>query len=266
MSTTPGIDEYRNVLANRKRVVASWSGGIDSTAVIAHLLHAGYEVDACSLAFYQGRMVERERRARSQLTPILRGLPGGGRLRVHDFGANWIWEFSSDRKAIPRRNKHIMDWLMCRMCVPLDVYNLAMGEYVGADTWTVRDHVGWKDADARALEAYLLMEYGLCYRLITLRDFGESRFKSDRLKLGVQLLGDAMSLTTVCMAETEVACGRCYKCVERSAAFQVIGMRDGTMYLTDPVQHPKRGVYLDQMAGLPVTGSMHDFPMEGGNL
>jgi len=243
-----------------KHVVASWSGGIDSTAVLAQLAMRGYEITAVVLDIYRVQMplfAAREYKARQNLIPPLTDLAesNGGSLKVMTGEADWIWAFSNDGIEIPRRNKHIIDHLIVRHMMPEGITNIAMGEYVGADTWLVRDHVGASDADHRSLSAYLYLEYGLRYRLISLQDFGESRYKSDRLRLGVQAIGSFMAFTTNCLANSRLHCGTCYKCVERAAAHEVSGIIDATDYESDPREHPRFALYLRQMNGEDVTSS-----------
>lgn len=219
--------------------------GIDSTALMAQLLSKGYYVQAFAFNFYGQRFTARENSAIQKLIPVLRRL-GKFDLFVEDM--SWIWNFSHDGVEIPRRNKHIMDYLIVRKMSSYGFFNIAMGEYCGADTWVVRDHVSYRDADCRALESYLYLEYGMDYRLITLRDFGESRFKVDRLKLGFDVIGSQMGLTTNCMKDILEHCGECYKCVERACAFDMLGLEDSTLYLVNPRNNVRYDSYREQMS------------------
>lgn len=253
-------------LIKLKRVVASWSGGIDSTAVIACLLAQGYDVTAVTVDIYDDwtpQYAQREARAREYLLPVLEWIAEthGGRLEVEHIDGRFMREFAiGDSMAIPQRNKRIIDVLMSRYCIPKGIMNLAMGEYIGVDTWVVTNHVPPTDCDHRALSAYVYHEYGLNYRFMSLADFGESRYKSDRLALGAQHIGDSMSHTTNCMADVEVDCGVCYKCIERAAAFSMAGLEDNTVYASDPKDQPAIDTYLRQMAGYRVSADYSDFP------
>jgi len=246
--------------------VASWSGGIDSTAVLAQLALRGYTIRAIVLDIYLYKMphfAERERCARKALAPLINDLAiaNGGSLEVFNHpDAQWIWAFSRDGIEIPRRNKYILDFMIEQEAIPHDIRNIGMGEYTGADTWLVREHVGASDADHRALAAYLYLEYGINWRLITLQDFGESRYKSDRLKLGFDALGESMLLTTNCLSNAATHCGKCYKCIERHAAFRTVHAEDGnivdeTEYETSPADQPRFELYMRQMQGEEVTAS-----------
>lgn len=239
------------------RVVCSWSGGIDSTGVVASLLKQGHTVRAVTFDIYGGAFWDREEAARRQLFTRLREL-GDVEWRQRD--AKWIWAFSPDGVEIPRRNKHILDRLATVEAPEFDTKTVGMGEYIGADTWLVRDHVSAHDADARALAAYLYYEHGLDYRLITLADFGESRYKVDRLRICRDAIGDAISLTSVCLRDFPVHCGECYKCVERAVAFDLLEERDRTEYQRDPRAAVDYATYRMQMCGMNPTRSMDAFP------
>src|SRR3990172_2831204 len=113
-------------------VVASWSGGIDSTGVAANLLLSGYRVRLMTLSIYGGDFGERERAARENLLPVLGecATKGGGHLVSHEeYGASWMWAFSPDGVEIPRRNKHIIDHIITAHCMPEGIKNVGMGEY-----------------------------------------------------------------------------------------------------------------------------------------
>lgn len=252
-----------------KKVVVSWSGGVDSTAVLACLIDAGYECLAVSNTLYDKRTpryAERERMARSLLRPALiqKAVNNGVRVQFDEIDGECIWEFAlrdeagNVTMAIPQRNKRILDLLMARYVMPRGWMNIAMGEYVGVDTWVVRDHVPPNDCDHRALSAYLYSEYGIGYRFVSLADFGESRYKSDRVALGAKHID--MSLTTNCMADSALDCGACYKCVERAAAFDVAKLEDRTRYVRDPRMNLSYPVYVQQMHGYRVSAPYANFP------
>jgi len=240
-----------------KHIVASWSGGIDSTALIARMLveasHLGIQsMQVVSLDMYQRcapAMVAREKRARALIEPELFDLACKNKVAVdfvtEDIG--WIWKFSPDGKEIPRRNRYLIDYMICKF----GARELALGEYEGAETWVVQDHVGAADADARALASYLYLEWGLEYKLWHLSLFDEARFKHQRFALGFTVLGSEMFNTTNCMSNTSLHCGRCYKCLERHAAINLYldPGEDPTIYIKDPKEHEGYEEYVSQMKG-----------------
>ncbi len=244
-----------------KNIVVAWSGGIDSTALIAQLLTKGWAVKALVFDVYRALplFAAREERARTALLNYLMPIETG-LLEVHQVKSDWIWAFSPDGIEIPRRNRLMIDHMIEAHCRPDEIPNIGLGEYIGADTWVVQDHVGAADADARALCAYIYREYGLRERLWTLADFGEARYKHQRLSLGIEVLGDeVMALTTNCLKDTEIHCGKCYKCLERNVAFCKLTGHDVTKYEVDPTHHPKWSTYLQQMHGDYASAKSEDF-------
>jgi 7-cyano-7-deazaguanine synthase in queuosine biosynthesis len=228
----------------KKQIVCTWSGGIDSTALIANLLNNGYEVFAYRLKIYQDKFEKRELNAIEKLLPIFKKL---GKIHFKILDGSFLWNFSPDKIEIPRRNKLIIDNMVETICKPNKIYNLGLGEYIGADTWVVKDHVSGADADARSLTAYIYNEYGLAIRLFTLADFGESRFKDDRIRLGTNIIKEDMFLTTNCLNNNLKHCGNCYKCIERHVGFLNILGNDKTKYLNNPEQNEKYNKYKEQM-------------------
>jgi hypothetical protein len=247
--------------------LVTWSGGIDSTALVAQMLDQGFTVTLLTLRIYGEQFGQREGLARWRLFPVLKRIGehqtnrGRGITHAFDQRADWLWCFSPDGIEIPNRNKRILDYLVT-MASGLGITHIGMGEYIGADTWLVSDHVGAADADARSLAAYLCGEYGLGYRLWTLADFGESRYKVDRLRLGSEVIGQEMVHTSNCLLNYLEHCGRCYKCMERAAAFHVAGLTDSTFYISDPRSRAAFDLYCAQMRGEPANLSWHDDSMQ----
>lgn len=241
---------------NNKFIHVTWSGGIDSTAVIGQLLKHGWTVFPVTLVFGAEGYRTREARARGHLADWFErnypdqfmqpDLVDGRFLEFFEYGG-------LEHANCPRRNKHILDYMMTNYVIPNDGYYIGMGEYIGADTWLVKDHVGMHDCDARYFTAYLLQEYGLEYRFISMADFGESRYKADRVRQLVDALGPSASLmTSNCMDDDPYKhCGKCYKCVERHVAFEdVLGIGfDQTRYQHNPKDWPNYSLYVRQMRG-----------------
>ncbi len=228
-----------------KKIVVSWSGGIDSTALIANLANEGYEIYAYRLGgiyplFFEGRELAAIREL--MRIPVIKD-------HVKYFtqeDGRWLWYFSADRKEIPKRNHRILD-RMTIWCDSYGVTNLGMGEYIGADSWVVTDHVDKGECDTRSLIAYLYSEYGLKYRLITLDNFGDARFKNNRITIGKKIIGNGMFKTTNCLNDFEIHCGKCYKCVERHVGMMKAFGYDETVYKNNPEASSYYPKYMKQM-------------------
>lgn len=250
---------------NKKVCYVTWSGGIDSTGVLGLLLQAGWAVHPITLLFGGNAYRQRERTARKALTEkFSKKYPSLWNDPVEVAG-HWLNHFKVPDGEMPRRNKHILDWMMVNYVIPNNGYYIGMGEYIGADTWAVKDHVGAHDADTRYLAAYLLHEYGLNYRLMTLADFGESRYKSDRVRLLVEAVGPETALmTTNCLMDKIFHCGECYKCIERHAAFRIVlgSAGDTTGYIEEPSAQHYYPQYHRQMQGSAVNINWKDIKLD----
>lgn len=235
---------------NEKKIYVTWSGGIDSTALIGQLLMKGWQVFPVTLTFGPLGYKEREAVARAYLQEFFQAEWGDLFVTPTLADGRWLENFANADGHIPRRNKHILDFMMDNFVIPNDGYYVGMGEYIGADTWVVKDHVGMHDADSRYLAAYLLHEYGLDYRFMALNDFGESRYKSDRVRLLHDAVGNMAMLTSNCMYDNPTLhCGNCYKCIERHVAFMDIMGGDATNYQVRPELWPNYDLYVRQMRG-----------------
>lgn len=234
-------------------IIATWSGGIDSTAVVGKLLRMGIDVQSVALSIYKDQqplMWEREIEARNKLLPVMQRIAHKNNCTfTHTvYPAEWIWAFSPDGVEIPNRNRHIIDYLITSHCMPSDCYEIALGEYIGADSWVVQDHVDAMDGDTRSLTSYLLLQWGLKYRLWTMSDFGACRYKCQRVEQLISAIGiEASLLTTNCLHNCSVHCGECYKCIERHVAFSLNNVDDTTPYTIHPSKSDKLIAYKEQM-------------------
>ncbi len=225
---------------NKKFVFVTWSGGIDSTAVIAQCLAHGYTVQPVTLLFGGTLLQKREHQARMVLQDwFTANYPDLYRdcALVDGKWLNTYFEVGKvAQMSVPRRNRLILDYMMANFVLPSDGYYLGMGTYIGSDTGVV-EHVPAHDADTRYLQAYLLQEYGYEYRLITCDTFGEARYKGDRVRQLVDVVGPKIALhTSNCGKNILVPCGNCYNCAERHVAFEEVLGRgfDSTVYQRSP--------------------------------
>lgn len=232
-------------MTRNNKVVVSWSGGIDSTALVANLANQDYDIYAYRLNnIYPPEFEKRELTAINEILkiPIIKN-------HVKSFeqeDGTWLWKFSADMKEIPKRNHRILD----RMAIWANIHetpNIGMGEYIGADSWVVTDHVDKGECDTRSLISYLYSEYGLKYQLFTLDNFGYARYKKDRVKIGKNIIDENMFKTTNCLNNTKIHCGECYKCVERHVAILNTFGYDNTIYMSSPKSSNYYSMYVEQM-------------------
>ena len=248
-----------------KRIWATWSGGIDSTALIGKLLQAGYEVFPIAVLMGPKIYRENERNARVLLSPYFREAYPELWHDPLEVSMNWMKHFSSDGgHEIPRRNKHIMDYVMMQHVIPNDFYYLGMGSHLGADPPAV-DHLKMgNDTDSRHMMCYFLTEYGLHYQFVSLLDFGPSRYKTDRIQMMLDIIPSPFIAFVPynCLAGVQYGthCGHCYKCVERHAAFEIVlgPDKDETIYLSPPKEASYYKAYLGHFKGIPANLSWED--------
>lgn len=238
---------------NNKTVAVTWSGGVDSTAIVGNLLNAGYDVVPVSMLMGSNTFMQNERRARDRLSYYFAKVYPDQWRPPHEIDAKWLTMFSADGgKEILRRNKHILDYVMMNFVIPNDWYYVATGSHLGAYPAAV-DHLPGGDVDSREMIAYLLQEYGIGYQLLTLLDFGPSRYKTDRIQQMLNNVPIEVARYAYNCLETvvpNVHCGRCYKCVERHAAFMEVAGEDLTEYESDPRKSVMYGGYLQHFAGI----------------
>jgi hypothetical protein len=240
---------------NSKVIWVTWSGGIDSTAVLGKLLEDGFIVYPLSIRMGSTMFRHNEGTARVLISahfkkkyPTLWNDP-------INIPGSFLNRFSPDGgREIPRRNKHILDYVMTNYVMANDGYYVGMGSHLGAYPGAV-DHLDGKDADSRYMISYLLSEYGIGYQLMTLLDFGPSRYKTDRIEMMWETIPLGLAFQTYnCLdaLEEDMHCGRCYKCVERHAAFETLLGRDKdqTVYVHPPKDMPYYGGYLEHFKGI----------------
>lgn len=250
---------------NDKRIWVTWSGGIDSTAVLGKLLKAGYEVFPIAVEFGSKFYSENEKLAREEIAKYFKQSFPAKWNDVVTVSGSFFMPFSSDGKEVMRRNKHIMDYVMMNHVIPDEFYYIGMGSHLGADTPSVDHLKGGNDTDSRHMNAYLLAEYGIGFQLLTLLDFGPSRFKTDRIKMLLEVVPEELAFKTYnCLTALELGahCGQCYKCVERRAACVMLGQRDFTEYVYNPEAMPFFVTYIERFNGdLTKTLSWEDIRM-----
>jgi 7-cyano-7-deazaguanine synthase in queuosine biosynthesis len=233
-------------MSNERQAIVSWSGGADSTLVLAELLRRQYRVFAVSFVFEGDPMETRQTSARASLLAPLRAI--GGSVAHITVEANWLHVFSNEAGVMPRRNKHMLDFMILAMADKQGVRELGMGCRVGEDTALCSPS---PDADSRVMTAYLYNEYGWEYRLWTQEDFIRSRYKDETASRLQALIGTYIEAVQPCgNPMTVLPCGGCHKCVEWAAALAVADVTDFKTYgKAIPSQHPRFSDYCAQMRG-----------------
>ncbi|WP_254510731.1 7-cyano-7-deazaguanine synthase QueC [Anatilimnocola floriformis] len=215
------------------RSIAIFSGGLDSTVMLEHLLRAGDEVFALSIDYGQRHRRELEyARATAErlqiewrladlraITPLL----AGSSLTSSDVAVphGHYAEESMKATVVPNRNMIMLaiaaGWALSRKCD-----RVAYGAHAG-------DHAIYPDCRPAFVEA-MRHALGLAdWDTLELYTPFLTLSKADIVREGARLGVDFAS-TWSCYEGGEVHCGRCGTCVERREAFALAGIADPTTY------------------------------------
>ena len=216
-----------------EKVVAIYSGGMDSTVLLYHLQSQGYDVRALSVDYAQRHRKELEH-ARSISRTIgiphevadLRGithlLKGSSLTDTGiDVPEGHYAEESMRATVVPNRNM-IMLSVALGYAISLEAQFVAYGAHAG-------DHTIYPDCRpefAAAINtAALLADW---HQVELLRPFIKMT-KAEIAKRGAEL-NVPFELTWSCYKGGERHCGSCGTCVERAEAFNLAGLQDPTEY------------------------------------
>jgi len=218
------------------RSVVVYSGGLDSTVLLAHLLAEGRETHAFTVNYGQRHAREIES---AKAVCAHYGVPH----RVADlralqevFGSNSLTNSAVDvaeghyteetmkTTVVPNRNMILLAVAAAR-AIALKADTLAYAAHGG-------DHAIYPDCRPEFADA---MD-----RAIAIADWHKVRLerplvswtKADIVKRGAGL-GVPFALTWSCYKGGDTHCGRCGTCIERREAFHVAGIPDPTVYADD---------------------------------
>ena len=215
------------------RTALIYSGGVDSTVLLAHLLAEGREVHCLSVDYGQRHRRELEA-ARAicahygidhrladlrALAPLFgsNALTGGVKVPEGHYE-----EESMKATVVPNRNMLLIS-VATAWAVSLRAESVAYGAHGG-------DHAIYPDCRPEFAEAL--------DRAVRLADWHEVRLerpfvkmdKADIVRRGAEL-DVPFGLTWSCYVGGERHCGKCGTCVERKEAFRLAGVADPTDYV-----------------------------------
>ena len=214
------------------RTVLIYSGGVDSTVLLAHLRAEGREVRCLSVDYGQ-----RHRRELEAARAICAHYGVDHRLAdlralAPLFGSNALTggvtvpeghyeEESMKATVVPNRNMLLIS-VATAWAVSLRAESIAYGAHGG-------DHAIYPDCRPEFAEAL--------DRAVRLADWHEVRLERPFVKMdkaGIVRRGRELEvpfgLTWSCYVGGERHCGRCGTCVERKEAFRLAGVPDPTVY------------------------------------
>ncbi|MCP4445887.1 MAG: 7-cyano-7-deazaguanine synthase QueC [Myxococcales bacterium] len=216
------------------RVVAIFSGGMDSTTMLYQLLAEGHEVKAIGFDYGQRHAVELKAAkaiaARSQvayetvdlqsLGPIIAGQSSQVNPNVEVPDGHYS-EDSMKATVVPNRNM-IMLAVAVAHAISIDYDAICYGAHAG-------DHTIYPDCRAEFVEA-MKTSIGLCdWKKITLLTPFVDISKADIAAIGGRI-SVPFEMTWSCYKGGTTHCGTCGTCVERREAFELAGILDPTGY------------------------------------
>ena len=218
------------------KTVLIYSGGLDSTVLLYHLLAEGKEVRALSVDYGQRHACELDRAAaicaarqvpfqRADLSGI-RPLLAGSSLTSPDIpvAEGHYTEASMKSTVVPNRNM-----LLLALATS---YALSSGAAEVAYAAHHGDHAIYPDCRPEFAEA-MATAIGLCdWESVRLSRPFVDWSKADIVKRGAEL-GVPFEQTWSCYKGDTVHCGRCGTCIERREAFDLAGIDDPTLYAED---------------------------------
>ena len=215
------------------KTVVTFSGGLDSTTLLYHLLREGYEVLALSVDYGQRHRVELDHAARiagqlgirhetadlSSITNLL-----GGSSQTDDTIEVPLGHYEAEsmkQTVVPNRNMILLSVATA----------WAIGEKAGSVAYAAHagDHAIYPDCRNEFAEAIggaiALADW---HEVELLRPFVD-KTKEDIARLAAEL-DVPLELTWSCYQGGRRHCGACGTCIERREAFLLAGISDPTDY------------------------------------
>lgn len=218
------------------KTVITYSGGLDSTVLLYHLLDAGHELAALSVNYGQRHACELKRAAeicaeagvphRVADLSAVRDLLAGSSLTSPeiDVAEGHYTEATMKSTVVPNRNMILLA-LTTGHALSVGARQVAYAAHSG-------DHAIYPDCRNEFADALA--------KAISLCDWSEIELtrpfvdwtKADIAKRGAELK-IPFEKTWSCYKGGEKHCGRCGTCIERREAFDLAGVEDPTAYETD---------------------------------
>lgn len=218
------------------KTVLIYSGGLDSTVLLYHLIAAGHEVHALSVDYGQRHRCELDNAAtickrlnvpnpRADLSAIQPLLAGSSLTSPEiEVAEGHYTEESMKSTVVPNRNMILLA-IATGHALSIGAGQIAYAAHSG-------DHAIYPDcrnefADAMA-EAIRLADWSVVELSRPFVDWS----KRDIVRRGAEL-GLPFENTWSCYKGGELHCGRCGTCIERREAFDLAEISDPTTYAED---------------------------------
>jgi 7-cyano-7-deazaguanine synthase len=215
------------------KTIVIWSGGLDSTVLVRHLLQQGLEVHALTFDYGQRHRKEieaaqliRARQAhRSIVTHTIERLhlPGQSALQDQavDVPDGHYEDETMKSTVVPGRNLVMLAHALAHAAAK-EAQAVAFAAHAG-------DHAIYPDCRDKFSWAMKAVAVAYHYEPVQLLSPFVTLTKADIVLMGAKL-GVPFELTWSCYKGGELHCGKCGTCVERREAFELAGVPDPTTY------------------------------------
>lgn len=218
------------------KIVVIYSGGLDSTVLLHHLLHEGHQVQALSINY--GQRHRRELKSASTITQMLavpheladlsgvQHLLAGSSLTSPEIpvAEGHYTQDSMKSTVVPNRNMLFLA-LATSYALSIDATAVAYAAHSG-------DHAIYPDCRREFADtmqtAIQLADWNTIELMRPFVDWN----KAEIVHRGAQL-NTPLKETWSCYNGGQVHCGRCGTCIERREAFDICGIKDPTLYADD---------------------------------
>lgn len=221
------------------KVILIYSGGLDSTVLLYHLLNGGNQVKAIGINYGQRHRkeliaasliagkagVEYKVADLSALRPFL-----GGSSQTDDSVQVPYGHYAEENMkvtVVPNRNSLMLN-VAAAWAIASKFDTLAYAAHAG-------DHAQYPDCRPAFIDAIKVLLRTVDWQPLNLIAPFAYKSKADIALLGHNLRAP-MELTWSCYEGGEIHCGKCGTCVERREAFWLAGVGDRTPYLASEEQ------------------------------
>jgi 7-cyano-7-deazaguanine synthase len=216
--------------------VIIYSGGLDSTVLLYHLLEAGHELHALSINYGQRHCCELVAAARicktrgvpqatADLSAIQPLLAGSSLTSPEvEVAEGHYTEENMKSTVVPNRNMIFLA-LATGHALSISAGRVAYAAHSG-------DHAIYPDCRNEFADAMAVAMALADWKTVELSRPFVDWTKADIVRRGHEL-GAPFAQTWSCYKGGELHCGRCGTCIERREAFDLAGVEDPTPYASD---------------------------------
>lgn len=218
------------------KIVVIYSGGLDSTVLLHHLLHEGHQVHALSINYGQRHRCELKSASTiAQMLAVpheladlsgIQHLLAGSSLTSPEIpvAEGHYTESSMKSTIVPNRNMLFLA-LATSYALSINASAVAYAAHNG-------DHAIYPDCRSEFADAMQTAIQLADWNTIELMRPFVDWSKADIVQRGYQL-NTPLEKTWSCYNGGHVHCGRCGTCIERREAFDLCGIKDPTLYVDD---------------------------------